>query len=108
MRKKCVTEGWIKLLQAFLPLVLIIYNICFLSTICFFLYLYLEQGSPDLGEFLTATQTLKYGNRYTCSIINFYEQNIKSLFAEYEMVLGLNGTNDLGDGHWNKISVLVP
>lgn len=110
MRKKCVTEGWIKLLQVFLPLVLIIYDICFLSTICFSLYLYSEQGSPDLGEFLTATATqiLKYGNRYTCSIINFYEQNMKSLFAEYEMVLGLNGTNDLGDGHWNKISALLP
>lgn len=72
-KKKSVTEGWIKLLQIFFPLVLIIYNICFLSTICFSLYLYSAQGIPDLGGFLaaTATQILKYDIRYTCSIINF-------------------------------------
>lgn len=72
-KKKPVTEGWIKLLQFFFPLVLIIYNVCFLSTICFSLHLYSVQGSPDLGELLAAaaTQIVKYDLRYTRSIINF-------------------------------------
>lgn len=76
-KKKSVTEGWIKLLQFFFPLVLIIYNVCFLSTICFSLHLDSAQGSPDLGEFLaaTATQILKYAIRGGCSIINFQKQN---------------------------------
>lgn len=88
-KKKMCDRRTDQIIAGFLPLVLIIYNICFLSTICFSLYFYSEQGSPDLGEFLTATATqiLKYDNRYSCSIINFYEQNMKSLFAEYETVL---------------------
>lgn len=78
-----------QIIAIFFPLVLIIYNICFLSTICFSLHLYSAQGSPDLGGVLdaAATEILKYDIRYTCSIINFQEQNVKSLFAEYETTL---------------------
>lgn len=62
-----------QIIAIFFPLVLIIYNVCFLSTICFSLHLYSAQGSPDLGGFLaaTATQILKYDIKDTCSIINF-------------------------------------